>query len=864
MTLGRGAPRAAPPSVARVVWLVTRLAGRRFSNRVLSRWRRARPGGARAGTARKGQAGRALVVFFSALFLFNSVNFTTSIVRNAAARAERRADPDQTLVDSNVMEFVDWAETERDGTETDGADGVRRELREVFASYARREGIRDESAREARADSLLRVFDEKGAAGFRRSVVPYGFFPSRALWYDRVSELDMVLPLGLVATLLGLALTLVSAFGGHTEMARVESTLEWWFTFPVSPRGLLLARILETALVNGLSWFALFPFYWVVYACAGKGGWAPVVAAGLTTYVGLLGGSLRVLAETALRRWLPLRVVAGVQAVLSILASVLLVGAIASMAPAGFDLQAAVAERLPVTALLNPFSLPLCALVEGRLGAIAALLLPVTALGSVALAVTVGSHLLGDGLVSSFTEAQGSRSATFQGSPPRSAFRAILRKEILSVVRNRTRLGQTLIAPLLVAGVQLAMNPSLLSDLRHAPRVAAAVAYGVAAFMLSGGATGSLIVEVSAIWLVFTLPRSVDRLLMSKATLWAGASVVVAGIVFAALVFVNPGFRLTDARYFLIVPVGLVIQAFIAVALGALGTDPFATDARRQLRPSMMYLFMLTAGTFGYALYTPSSWAKFTQIVLSTLLAFALWQKVRDHVPFLLDPTEAPPPEIAVADGIIAALAFFVLQGILAAVLVHDGVSPGKSLLYAFAIAGVVVALLSLFILRQSGLPDLLGALGLRFAGSRPLAAVAMGLGAGAAAFAVAAAYTALIHRVPWLGQMKDETFKLKPADRNAEMLHWFELLAVFAAPPVEEFIFRGLLYKGLRRSMNAARATVGSALVFALVHPPVAFVPVFVLAILAAVTYERSKLLMAPVVAHATYNALLFAFALH
>jgi hypothetical protein len=278
----------------------------------------------------------------------------------------------------------------------------------------------------------------------------------------------------------------------------------------------------------------------------------------------------------------------------------------------------------------------------------------------------------------------------------------------------------------------------------------------------------------------------------------------------------------------------------------------------------MMYLFMLTAGTFGYALYTPSAWAKFAQIVLSTLLAFALWQKVRDHVPYLLDPTEAPPPEIAVADGIIAALAFFVLQGILAAVLVHNGVSPGKGLLYAFAIAGIVVAFFALLVLRQSGLPELWKALGLFVPGSRPVVAIVTGFGGGLAAFVVAVAYTRLVTHVPWLNHLKEETFKLSPGDKDSEMLGWFRILAVFAAPPVEEFIFRGLLYKGLRRSMNALRATVASALVFALVHPPVAFVPVFVLALFAATVYERSKLLWAPMAAHATYNALIFTFALH
>jgi membrane protease YdiL (CAAX protease family) len=861
--------RGAPPSVARVVWLVTLLAMRRFANRVFARWRKPPPtanggagGATRLGTARKGRTGRVLIVFFSGLFLFNSVNFATSIVRNAATRAEKRADPDQTLVDDNVMDFVDWADEDREAAKAESSD-VRRELRDVFVTYARREGIRDESARRARADGLLRIFDEKGAGGFRRSAVPYSLMPSRLLWYDRVSELDMVVPLGFIGTLIALGVTLIAAFSGNTEIARVETTLEWWFTFPVSPRGLLLARVLSTALVNGLAWFVLFPFYWVSYICAGVGDLSPLLAAGCTVYVGLLAGSVRVFAETALRHWLPLRAVASVQAVLSVLASMLLVGAIASMAPAGFDVQATAAERLPLAAFLNPFSLPLTALIEGRPGRAALVLMPLVAIGSVVATVAAGGRMLRDGLVTSFTEAQGTRRTWLQIPVRRSAFRAILHKEVISVVRNRTRLGQTLLAPVLVGVVQLAMNPSLLSDLRHAPRIAAAVSYGVAAFVLSGGATGSLIVEVSAIWMLFTMPRSLDRILVSKAALWAAFAAFVAAAVFAALVFLNPGFRIADARHFLLVPLGVIIQAFVAVALGTLGTDPFATDARRQLRPSMMYLFMLTAGTFGYSLSTPSAWAKFTQLVLSTLLAFALWQKVRDHVPYLLDPTEAPAPEIAVADGIIAALAFFVLQGILAAVFLHEGWSPGKSLLYAFAIAGILVAGLSLIILSQSGLPNIWSALGLRVAGARPSLAIALGLGAGVVAFGAAVAYTALVKHVGWLDQLRQQTFKLSPLDKGSEMVGVFKVLAVCAAPPVEEFIFRGLLYKGLRRSMNALRAGVASALVFALVHPPVAFAPVFVLALFAAAVYERSKLLVGPVVAHATYNALLFAFAL-
>jgi membrane protease YdiL (CAAX protease family) len=81
--------------------------------------------------------------------------------------------------------------------------------------------------------------------------------------------------------------------------------------------------------------------------------------------------------------------------------------------------------------------------------------------------------------------------------------------------------------------------------------------------------------------------------------------------------------------------------------------------------------------------------------------------------------------------------------------------------------------------------------------------------------------------------------------------------LTVLAAPLFEEFIFRGLIFGGLRRLMGALPAAAGSAALFAIVHPPLAMAPVFVLGLCAAWAYERSKSLLAPMLVHAAYNAL-------
>jgi membrane protease YdiL (CAAX protease family) len=47
-----------------------------------------------------------------------------------------------------------------------------------------------------------------------------------------------------------------------------------------------------------------------------------------------------------------------------------------------------------------------------------------------------------------------------------------------------------------------------------------------------------------------------------------------------------------------------------------------------------------------------------------------------------------------------------------------------------------------------------------------------------------------------------------------------------------------------------------GSAAIFAIVHPPISVIPVFILGIAAAWSFERSKLLLSAVVTHAVYNA--------
>ena len=77
----------------------------------------------------------------------------------------------------------------------------------------------------------------------------------------------------------------------------------------------------------------------------------------------------------------------------------------------------------------------------------------------------------------------------------------------------------------------------------------------------------------------------------------------------------------------------------------------------------------------------------------------------------------------------------------------------------------------------------------------------------------------------------------------------------MIAAPIFEEFIFRGLIFGGLRRTVGLLPAVAASAAIFAVVHPPMSTLPVFALGVCTAIAYERTNVLLAPMLVHAIYN---------
>ncbi len=171
-------------------------------------------------------------------------------------------------------------------------------------------------------------------------------------------------------------------------------------------------------------------------------------------------------------------------------------------------------------------------------------------------------------------------------------------------------------------------------------------------------------------------------------------------------------------------------------------------------------------------------------------------------------------------------------------------------MLVAFSIAGGLtfgLMRLAFWRLHSQGVPRTAG----------PGAISAAGLGALGGIFAAGAAfiYLSAASHTPLLQQAK-RTLLLGNHDQTI-----IAVLAIAAAPLFEEFIFRGLIFGGLRRSLGLLTSAVASAAIFAIVHPPASVIPVFGLGFITALVYERTMLLIAPMSAHAVYNALIVGF---
>jgi membrane protease YdiL (CAAX protease family) len=115
------------------------------------------------------------------------------------------------------------------------------------------------------------------------------------------------------------------------------------------------------------------------------------------------------------------------------------------------------------------------------------------------------------------------------------------------------------------------------------------------------------------------------------------------------------------------------------------------------------------------------------------------------------------------------------------------------------------------------------------------------------------------IHTLEKLGWPSEDqaAVKLLTDAKSVWTTIYLGVFAVLIAPVAEEFIFRGMLFPFVKRLGWPKLAWCGTSFLFALIHLNApTFVPLFVFALALTWLYEKTDNLLAPITAHALFNA--------
>ncbi|MBI4860433.1 MAG: CPBP family intramembrane metalloprotease [Candidatus Riflebacteria bacterium] len=679
---------------------------------------------------------------------------------------------------------------------------------------------------------------------------------------------------GGVLILLALMLFLSGQFRVH-KLEESDWDLEWLSTLPLPARGIQICRVTHRALTSLPSQLLLLPFIMVMAWKLGFRWSAPVVSILVALPLGIIVAALHGALETMLRLGL------GREARGSILNGLMLW----DLTITGFMLYLchllahepghpilATVRALPEWTLFTPPGLVGVVLASPTTPGLilATTLLWLEAVLCLRVSVDLMELLLRRGVVEGTGRTGGVRSSTAgqgPGIPPAPSprrwltpFQAKLGASLVGarsgwllllvasavglVIFGFTAFGAVLLAGIMPGGPGSVAK--LAQSLCASPRAVGAVAFSLPAFYCLGGAMNAMAQEGPSIWLLYTVPRRLEELVAQAWCLIGGLLSVGIAALFGAAHLVALPVSLESTISLVCSLVAILAFSFTAICLGLLDCDPHAELIQARVNPTSRSLCLLLFYTYVAAILAGQAWQLMATTLFLVLVAAATWQRTVDYAPFVLDPVANPPPRVSMSHGMIASQVFISIQAVVTAIASSAAVNPVQGLFIAFVIAGGLTWAGSKFVFWRGGMQD-----APRVFGGDVRQALGVGIHTGLLAAALGLVVVGLV-----LGsRMAGDQLLVAVNDPLARALGL--AVAVIAAPLFEEFLFRGLLFGGVRRSHGFWTATTVSSLAFMICHPPMSYLPVFALGVCAAIARERTGRLLAPMIAHALYNAL-------
>lgn len=843
-----------------LVLLRLRYGGRRLFNALVGP--KKPEGGERGATRRKRNVGAFLLLLFPLLFFgqfFFSEEFLATLARTADEEVLRR-EGRLPLPEAAWRALHDVRSMKREAEElaTLGRPSLRSEVDRL--EYGSKRLLNRIFSREATARfprSLLEArWNAQGLEGFgplRERGTRQGRKDPRRLEASRMGGLDFRSLLSVHLCCWLLAIFLADLGLGLQSSGGSTWNLSWLMTFPSSTTAIHFSEIVAGSSFALWLLFIVVPMLFVSHASR-----MASLPALLYTSLGFLAlllvmGSFRFLVQILI--WTRLSPSKGknLQALCSGLGGF---GSLACLMPMtrpelpGWLREGLLAGRrhfpwLPTDLLLG----------LGREGAVDVAALTGLLLATIAVVGTgliLARRLTRNGLIGSGDSPLGAPTSLF---PTGSSYlHGVAWKECLLLRRDRNLATQSFLLPFGIIAVNFLASPELLpmalSDVAHT----GALAFGLGAYVLIFSALSALSLEGESLWILTTTPEGVFGALRHKARLWGLLTLFYGALVFGAALHVGRLPLGSLAAAALQAAIGLLLFGHLAVAMAGIagpqrqGGNPGASLTTRML-------FLLYTALYGALFYLPTAALRLSWTAIACLLVLSYWERLKDEAPYLLDPTESPPPRFALGDALGCLAAFVFLQQLLLGLLSDGrGRLPMAALPAIYTVTGLCVLGGLWAQIRGRNLGPLVEILGLRprsDATPRPRA----WLRAAGTGFVVA------LLGLAW------HSFAPAPpsAAPAAFSPGWWlgALLLVVLAPAVEELLFRGLLHRRLRALLPPRQALLASAATFALIHPPHAFVPTFFLGLATAFEYERTGRLSAAMVTHGSYNLALMAFVL-
>jgi membrane protease YdiL (CAAX protease family) len=444
----------------------------------------------------------------------------------------------------------------------------------------------------------------------------------------------------------------------------------------------------------------------------------------------------------------------------------------------------------------------------------------------------------------------------------------LYRKEFLWFVRDRSAIVQTILIPLTVASFQVFNLRGLLGRAEGAWNYlcGAGILFGTYFLWVLG--PKSLTSEGSALWIALTWPRGLESLLKAKAWLWSVIATAMVAIVLCYAAFQFPaniwGIMLVGVGWFF-------FGRSMAEKTVTLVTVPSSSGEPGKIPSGHRWAAQLGMLTFSIGVLTQQWHLAGVGIVYSYITAAAMWENFRARLPYLYDPWSErlpPPPTLMHAMIAISILveASAVFTGLVMAFAGRENIAAAQAV--GYSVCAVVVSIgvsnflgnrdvswQDIWVWRPAGsTKEKVQAWVRSYFSRKSLLALLAGAAGGVLLGLLARGYLAILLHIPASAEIlrKSQEEMAKISGLRAS----YVVIAVAFAPFAEEYLFRGLLFRALDREWGGWRAVAGSAAFFAIYHPPLSWLPVWLLGVTNALLFKKTGLLAPAVILHMVYNA--------